>query len=102
MSKTWRCFLCDEVFRSRKTAQAHFGADMPACVDPLRADEKARLIELREAQDYALLCQEHSNRAEDVACELDEFKRLTGCDGTGALRMKMADQSGNPQGTCGL
>lgn len=34
MIKTWRCFHCDEVFRSPRTAQEHFGLDQlstPAC-----------------------------------------------------------------------
>lgn len=25
MSKSWRCFHCDQVFRTRDTAAAHFG-----------------------------------------------------------------------------
>lgn len=35
--KQWRCFFCDEVFRSHKAAAEHFGmddaceADVPAC-----------------------------------------------------------------------
>jgi hypothetical protein len=96
--KSWRCFHCDEVFRSRKAAWAHFGPDdgcdkMPtACVDPLRTDEKARLTELREAQEYALQCQESANRAEDtsenIERELAEFKSLTGCRSIHDLRKK--------------
>lgn len=97
--KSWRCFHCDEVFRSRKAAYAHFGSDQaceklpPACVDPLRADEKARLTELREAQDYAFKCQESANAAEDradaLAQEFDEFKRLAKCAGVHELRMSL-------------
>lgn len=36
-NKTWRCFFCDDVFRSRESAARHFGkfdaceADEPAC-----------------------------------------------------------------------
>ena len=80
--KTWRCFHCDEVFRSRKAAWAHFGPDQdceklpPACIDPLRADEKVRLTELREAQ------------------ELAEFKSLTKCDSIHALRMTLDSAEG--------
>ena len=95
--KTWRCFHCDEVFRSRKTAWAHFGPDQgceklpPACIDPLRSDEKARLTELREAQEYAFKCQESANVAEDkvddLQRELDEFKSLTKCRSSHELRM---------------
>lgn len=97
--KTWRCFHCDEVFRSRKSAWAHFGPDQdceklpPACIDPLRSDEKQRLTELREAQEYAFKCQENSNttedKADDLLRELDNFKRLTKCHNSHELRMKL-------------
>ncbi len=97
--KSWRCFHCDEVFRSRKAAYAHFGPDEeceklpPACIDPLRADEKKRIAELREAQDYAFRCQESGNAAEDKAdmleAELAEFKSLTKCQSPHELRMTL-------------
>lgn len=102
--KTWRCFHCNEVFRSRKAAWAHFGPDQdceklpPACIDPLRSDERARLTELREAQEYAFQCQESANRAEDRADELErelaEFKSITGCGSLHELRMWMDSQQG--------
>ena len=102
--KTWRCFHCDEVFRSRKSAWAHFGPDQdceklpPACIDPLRADEKARLTELREAQEYAFQCQESANgqadRLDDLERELAEFKSLTKCDSIHALRMALDSAEG--------
>lgn len=102
--KQWRCFHCDEVFRSRKTAVAHFGLDdyegkdVPACVDPLRHDEAGRLKELRDAQSYALRCQESANRAEDknddLERELDEFKRLTKCDTSHQLQMNLDSHQG--------
>ena len=102
--KSWRCFHCDEVFRSRKAAYAHFGPDQdceklpPACIDPLRTDEKARLTELREAQDYAFKCQESANAAEDklddVTRELDGFKGLTKCRSVHDLRMTMDSAQG--------
>ncbi len=102
--KTWRCFHCDEVFRSRKQALLHFGdadyegRDVPACVDPLRTDEKARMNELREAQRYALQCQEESreadDRAEQAECELIEFKRITKCNSAYELRMWLDYQQG--------
>lgn len=103
-SKHWRCFHCDEVFRSRKSAYAHFGPDQdceklpPACIDPLREDEKARITELREAQDYAFQCQESANAAEEkvdlMAYELDEFKHLTKCHGVHELRMALDSAQG--------
>ncbi len=102
--KTWRCFHCDDVFRSRKAAWAHFGPDQdceklpPACIDPLRADEKARLTELREAQEYAFQCQESANGKEDhlddLERELAEFKSLTKCGSIHALRMTLDSAEG--------
>lgn len=103
-AKTWRCFHCDEVFRSRKAAWAHFGPDQeceklpPACIDPLRRDEKQRLTELREAQQYAFEMQEEANKQEDRAdlaeSELAHFKAITKCDSLHALRMKMDEIEG--------
>jgi len=102
--KQWRCFHCDEVFRSKKAAWAHFGPDQdceklpPACIDPLRVDEKARLTELREAQEYAFQCQERANskedRLDDMERELAEFKAITGCHSLHDLRMWMDNQQG--------
>lgn len=104
MTKTWRCFHCDEVFRSRRAAWEHFGPDQyceklpPACIDPLRSDEKARLTELRDAQRYAFECEEsaHSaeDRADDLARELDEYKALTKCSNVHELRMKLDSDLG--------
>ena len=102
--KSWRCFHCDEVFRSRKAAWAHFGPDQdceklpPACIDPLRTDEKARITELWEAQQYAFDCQESANAAEDradtVERELAEFKSLTKCGSIHQLRMNLDSAQG--------
>lgn len=102
--KQWRCFHCDEVFRSKKSAWDHFGPDdgceklPPACIDPLRHDEATRLKELREAQEYAFQCQEKANGAQDdnddLRRELDEFKAITGCQSLHDLRMWMDSQQG--------
>lgn len=102
--KAWRCFHCDEVFRSRKSAYSHFGPDQdceklpPACVDPLRADEKSRLTELREAQDYAFKCQEaladSEDKLDDLERELDAFMGLTKCRSSHELRMNMDSVEG--------
>lgn len=85
--KSWRCFHCDEIFRSRKAAWAHFGDDsyctkeLPACIDPLRNDEKKRITDLREAQKYALdmenEARELDDRVDGLEMELAEFKALT-------------------------
>lgn len=89
MSKVWRCFFCDEVFRDRKSAHEHFGdencvTDPPACIDPLRADEKQRLTELREAREHALKAFNERDRAEELAeglqAEHDNFFRYFGPD----------------------
>jgi hypothetical protein len=55
--KVWRCFHCDEVFRSRVDAENHFGkrqGDEPACLIKA-AGEFALLRALRSAQED--LCQ---------------------------------------------
>lgn len=89
MSKVWRCFFCDEVFRIRKDAYEHFGeqnceSDPPACIDPLRTDEKARLKELREAREVALKAMNARDRAEELLeglqAEHDNFFRYFGPD----------------------
>lgn len=101
--KTWRCFYCDEVFRSRRAAWLHFGddgciQDPPACIDPLRHDEKERMRELREARAWAM---ERDRRAMDledkidqVNAEFDKFKRLTTCKTVHDLRMWLDSQQG--------
>lgn len=85
--KAYRCFFCDEVFRTRKAAWYHFGesgcdTDVPACIDPLRTDEKERLKELRDAQAYAMQCQDEASKAEDDASMYhqyqDELERMFG------------------------
>ena len=85
--KKWRCFHCDEVFTDKRAAWEHFGdtgcvSDVPACVDPLRSDEKQRLTELREAREHAMNCQRESEEAEDDAAMYqqyqDELERLFG------------------------
>lgn len=82
----------------------HFGGDEyevkepPACVDPLRTDEKARLREVREANEHALACQRLALQADEQADELsrtlDEFVRLTGCKNVNELRMWLDSQEG--------
>ena len=109
--KTWRCFHCDEVFYSRKAAWAHFGDDsycakeVPACVDPLREDEKKRITDLREAQRYALdmeneamdmenEARELSDRVDNLEMELSEFKAHTKSSSIHELRMKLDSDKG--------
>ena len=101
--KTWRCFFCDEVFRSRKAAWLHFGddgcvQDPPACIDPLTRDEKERMRELREAREWAVERDRKATEAEDnldqMQYELAEFKAITGCGGVHDLRMWMDSQQG--------
>jgi hypothetical protein len=78
-AKKWRCFFCDEVFTDRRSAWAHFGepyceSDPPACVDPLRTDEKARMTELREAREHAIKMQAESERNDDAEGLLEQFR----------------------------
>jgi hypothetical protein len=102
--KSWRCFHCDEIFRSRKAAWAHFGDDsyctkeLPACIDPLRNDEKKRITDLREAQKYALdmenEARELDDRVDGLEMELAEFKALTKSSTINELRMKLDSEQG--------
>jgi len=76
---SWRCFFCDEVFRSQRTAWEHFGeqncaSDVPACIDPLRTDEKARLTELREAREHAMKMQAESEKNDEAEGLLETFR----------------------------
>jgi len=78
--KSWRCFFCDQVFTDRKEAWLHFGeenctTDLPACVDPLRADEKARLDEVRELRAEVVREQQRAEDAEDAKGLLEDFYR---------------------------
>ncbi len=67
-------------------------------MDPLRTDEKTRITELREAQEYAFQCQEEigvaEDKADDLARELDEFKSLTKCHNSHELRMRLDSVEG--------
>jgi len=79
-AKRWRCFFCDEVFTSRREAYLHFGddnscaPDVPACVDPLRSDEKARMKELREAIDHGLQMQIRAEKVDDLESQISQFR----------------------------
>jgi len=58
--KTWRCFHCDEVFKTAAETREHFGSDnyetsaVPGCISPLRDDEKARLKAVQDAETEAM------------------------------------------------
>jgi hypothetical protein len=87
--KSWRCFFCDEVFSDRHEAWLHFGddnctSDIPACIDPLRADEKKRLNELREAVDEALKARQERDEMQDFKDNYEaiwsEIQRYFGAD----------------------
>jgi hypothetical protein len=76
--KTWRCFFCDEVFTSRHEAWLHFGeenctSDVPACVDPLRTDEKKRLDEVRELRAEVVREQARAEEFSDSKDLVDQF-----------------------------
>jgi hypothetical protein len=81
MSKTWRCFHCDEVFRNREEAYHHFGdaspwgSDVPACIDRLRFDEKERMKELRMAHKMALERMHHEERADELTWDLEQVSK---------------------------
>lgn len=100
----WRCFHCDEVFTTRQDAYDHFGPDEgceklpPACIDPLRLDEKGRMKELRDSQDWALKCNQNLMACEDsmdiLVRELAGVKEITGCDSLIELRNWMDSNQG--------
>jgi hypothetical protein len=78
--KTWRCFFCDEVFTTRHEAWLHFGeenctSDVPACVDPLRTDEKKRLDEVRELRAEVIREQARAEEFSDAQDLLERFYR---------------------------
>jgi hypothetical protein len=80
MAKQWRCFFCDEVFKTRRDAANHFGeslceSDVPACVDPLRTDEKLRMIEVRDARAYAMKMQQEAEETQNDADLLYQYRR---------------------------
>lgn len=81
MNKTWRCFHCDEVFTTRKDAYNHFGdetpcgSDIPACVDPLRGDEKEMFKQLRDARRLALEGMHHEERADELEWDLRQVAK---------------------------
>ncbi|HXP82544.1 MAG TPA: hypothetical protein VN976_21780 [Verrucomicrobiae bacterium] len=78
LEASWRCFFCGETFTDRHEAWLHFGeenctSDVPACVDPLRADEKARLSELREAVEEAQKARNELAKMEDFQGDYEAF-----------------------------
>lgn len=102
--KQWRCYFCDEVFTTKEAAFHHFGPDdheeqdVPACIDPLRTDEKERMDALKDAQRYALQCQTEAGEADERLMrseqDLHDFKFLTKCSSIHELRMSMDSQQG--------
>lgn len=70
--KTWRCFHCDKVFRSRKRAAEHFGVfevlSEPACrVDPRQLRRLERELREYRNEDTALHRQIHKLESEHAA-----------------------------------
>lgn len=87
--KSYRCFFCDEVFRGRHAAWLHFGeencsSDVPACVDPLRTDEKARMDQIRvllaEAQNARDELSQMQDWQESYEAVWSELRRYFGDD----------------------
>lgn len=67
----WKCFFCDEVFTDRHEAYLHFGeencsSDVPACVDPLRTDEKARMNQVRQLMEDVQKARQELAEMEDA------------------------------------
>lgn len=77
--KEWRCWFCDDVFTDEQSAKEHFGAvehfadtgegKPPACVSPLRTDEKARMAEVVREREHAITCQRNAEKIAEDACK---------------------------------
>jgi hypothetical protein len=78
--KEWRCYHCNEVFTDPAAAREHFGSDeyetgeTPGCISPLRDDEKARLLEVSKAHEFARQCQQEAQESDEKASMLEGFQ----------------------------
>lgn len=84
--KSWRCFQCGDVFADEAEARLHFDGE-PACVDPLRGDEAARLDEVRRLRDEVASLRREVEEADydrgELASYRSEIGRLFGECGCG-------------------
>lgn len=67
--RSWRCFHCDEVFRTRKAAAEHFGsgqyeAETPLCVEAATTEQRQLILTNREMW----------KRIQKAESELDELQ----------------------------
>jgi uncharacterized protein (DUF3084 family) len=74
--KIWRCFHCDEIFKSRKKAAEHFGegnyeAEIPLCVEAATTEQKALVLTNREMWERV---QKAESEIENLEGRLDHFE----------------------------
>ena len=77
--KTWRCFHCDEVFKSRKAAAEHFGegnyeAEIPLCVEAASTEQKQLILTNREMWETI---QKAEGEIESLEDRLNHFEYVT-------------------------
>ena len=76
--KEWRCFHCDEVFRTRKAAAEHFGegnyeAEIPLCVEAATTEQKALTLTNREMWERV---QKAESEIEDLEERLSHYEYI--------------------------
>lgn len=104
--KTWRCFFCDEVFRSPKAAALHFGEfdscepDVTAC--KLMSHQQHVLEYIRSLEDEIRLYQEenHPTIKAMYAVE-DEMRRAVKCAEEEGYNKGVRDARADPPPTVG-
>lgn len=68
--KHWRCFFCDEVFRTRKSAAEHFGtgnyeSETPLCIEAATTDQRQLILTNREMWEQLQKAQSENEELED-------------------------------------
>jgi len=76
--KYWRCFHCDEVLRTRKSAEVHFGSgdyedEPPLCVEAATTDKRELVLKNRELWEEL---QKANAEIENVTDRLAGFEQI--------------------------
>lgn len=74
--KHWRCFFCDEVFRTRKAATEHFGtgdyeSEPPLCIEAATTELRQLVLTNRELWQQL---QKANSENEELEDHLDGFR----------------------------
>jgi len=106
--KHWRCFFCDEVFRTRKAATEHFGAgdyesETPLCVEAATTAKRKLVLKSRELWE---LLQKANTEVEELTDRLGGFEQIvskaTGISGATShdlhLAIQRAEEAGYAKG----